>query len=79
MFTRWSIWFCLNGINRSIFELERQSIKDHQRGKTYIVDNAKYPKFIPEIEVCYDIETDFVQNSNLNFSYKPTVFSKEDF
>ena len=79
MFTRWLIWFCLNGINRSIFELEHQSIKDHQRGKTYIVDNAKYPKFILEIEVCHDIEIDFVQNLNLNFSYKPTVFSKEDF
>ena len=40
---------------------------------------AKYPKFIREIEVCHDIEIDFVQNLNLNFSYKPTVFSKEDF
>ena len=59
--------------------MEHQSIKDHQRGKTYIVDNAKYPKFIPEIGVCYDIETDSVQNSNLIFSYKPIVFSKEDF
>ena len=37
------------------------------------------PNLFLKFEVCYDIETDFVQNSNLNFSYKPTVFSKEDF